>query len=87
MDATVGSLRPGKRADVIVISLDAPNLGLFTDPSHLLVEAAQPLNVTTVIVDGRLLKRDGELTGFDTEIVNDEAAAALADLRTRANWW
>jgi cytosine/adenosine deaminase-related metal-dependent hydrolase len=86
MDATVGSLRPGKRADVIVISLDAPNLGLFTDPSHLLVEAAQPLNVTTVIVDGRLLKRDGELTGLDTEIVNDEAAAALADLRTRASW-
>jgi cytosine/adenosine deaminase-related metal-dependent hydrolase len=86
MDATVGSLRPGKRADLIVVSLDAPNLGLLTDPSHLLVEAAQPANVTTVIVDGRLVKRDGKLTGLDTDVVNDEAAAALADLRTRANW-
>lgn len=87
MDAQIGSLRPGKRADLIAVSLDAPNLGLLTDPAHLLVEAAQPMNVDTVIVDGRVLKRDGKLTTIDASVVNAEAQEALTDLRQRAKWW
>ncbi|MCA4904443.1 MAG: hydrolase, partial [Rhodocyclaceae bacterium] len=60
---------------------------VFTDPAHLLVEAAQPSNVDTVMVDGRILKRGGRLVGVDAGQVVDEARIALAGLRKRANWW
>jgi len=63
------------------------NLGVFSDPSHMLVEAAQPANVDTVVVDGRILKRRGGLTAVDVEQVVNEASVALTALRKRANWW
>jgi cytosine/adenosine deaminase-related metal-dependent hydrolase len=52
-----------------------------------LVTAAQPSNVDTVVVDGRILKRGGKLTAVNTVQVAAEAAAANAALRKRANWW
>ena len=61
IDDRVGSLKPGKRADLIMVSTRDVNLGVFTDPAHMLVTAAQPANVDTVIVDGRILKRSGRL--------------------------
>lgn len=83
----VGSLVPGKRADLIMVDTRDVNLAVFTEPAHLLVEAAQPANIDTVMVDGRILKRDGKLTAVDTAQVTSEARAALAALRKRAGWW
>jgi 5-methylthioadenosine/S-adenosylhomocysteine deaminase len=79
-----GSLAPGKRADVICVSTAEPNLGVLTDPAHMLVTAAQPANVDTVIVDGRVLKRAGALTAVDLARVRDDAGRALAGVRARA---
>jgi cytosine/adenosine deaminase-related metal-dependent hydrolase len=84
MGEAVGSLRAGKRADVITVSIDGLNMGVFTDPAHLLVTAAQPANVDTVIVDGRVLKRNGALTALDPAAIATEARAALAGVRERA---
>ena len=81
-----GSLKPGKRADLIMVDTRAINLGVFGDPAHMLVTAAEPSNVDTVVVDGRILKRHGKLTALDVEAVAAEAAAANAALRKRANW-
>jgi len=86
IDDRVGSLKPGKRADVIMISTDRVNIGVFTDPAHLVVEAAQPANVDTVIVDGRILKRDGKLTALAIDQVLTDAATSLNAIRKRANW-
>jgi cytosine/adenosine deaminase-related metal-dependent hydrolase len=52
----------------------------------MLVTAAEPSNVDTVVVDGRILKRHGKLTALDVEAIAAEAAAANAALRKRANW-
>ena len=82
----VGSLTPGKRADVIMVDTRAVNLGVLTEPAHLLVEAAQPANVDTVIVDGRVLKRGGQLTSVDVAEVVDAAARASAGVRRRSGW-
>ena len=82
-----GSLKPGKRADLIMVNTRDVNLGVFSDPAHMLVEAAQPSNVDTVMVDGRILKRRGRLTAVNVEQVVDEARAALTAVRKRANWW
>ena len=84
IDAVTGSLTPGKRADVIIVNTRQLNLGVVTDPAALLVEAAQPANVESVLVDGRFLKRDGVLTAVDVDTVIDDARAALAALLVRA---
>src|SRR5262249_9321718 len=83
----VGSLKPGKRADLMMVSTREVNLGVFGDPAHMLVTAAQPANVDTVVVDGRILKRGGKLTAMNTAQIVQEAAAANAAVRKRANWW
>jgi 5-methylthioadenosine/S-adenosylhomocysteine deaminase len=83
----VGSLKAGKRADLIMVSTRDVNLGVFGDPAHMLVTAAQPSNVDTVVVDGRILKRAGKLTAMNTGQIVAEAAAANAALRKRADWW
>ncbi len=83
----VGTLRPGKRADVILISPHGPNLGVFAEPAHMVVSAAQPANIDTVVVDGRVLKRHGRLTRRDADAVGWEADRALARVRERAGWW
>ena len=83
----VGSLKAGKRADLIMVSTRDVNMGVFGDPAHMLVTAAQPSNVDTVIVDGRILKRAGKLTAMDGLQIAAEAGAASAALRQRAGWW
>jgi len=83
----VGSLKAGKRADLIMVSTRDVNLGVFGDPAHMLVTAAQPANVDTVMIDGRILKRGGKLAAMNPAEIAAEAAAANAALRKRANWW
>jgi 5-methylthioadenosine/S-adenosylhomocysteine deaminase len=85
LDAVTGSLTPGKRADVIVVSVDAPNLGVLTDPARLLVTAAGPRDVDLVVADGRVLKRDGVLTAVDVPEVTRAARESLAGVLSRAS--
>jgi cytosine/adenosine deaminase-related metal-dependent hydrolase len=85
-DKQVGSLVPGKRADLILVATDHLNMAVESDPVHLVVESTQPANVDTVVVDGRILKRSGKLTHIQPTEVVDEARVALADVRKRANW-
>jgi cytosine/adenosine deaminase-related metal-dependent hydrolase len=87
IDDKVGSLKPGKRADLIMIDTRAANLGVFGDPAVMLVTAVQPANVDTVMVDGRILKRNGKLTAMNVALVAREASEANAAVRKRANWW
>ena len=84
LGAVTGSLTAGKRADVIVVSADAPNLGVLTDPARLLVTASHPGNVEVVIADGRVLKRSGALTACDIAGVTGSARDALAGVLARA---
>ena len=84
---SIGSLKPGKRADLIMVNTRDVNMGVFSDPAHMLVDAAQPSNVDTVMVDGRILKRRGKLTAMNIGQVVAEAAAANVALRKRADWW
>ena len=86
LDDQIGSLTPGKRADLIMVSLLAPNMAVGPDPANLLVNSAAPANVELVVVDGRILKRDGSLTHVDVKRSLHEAAASLRAVRERANW-
>jgi cytosine/adenosine deaminase-related metal-dependent hydrolase len=84
LDAVTGSLTPGKRADIILVDTGHPNLGVLTDPAALLVSAAQPGNVHTVLADGRILKRGGALVTLNGERISARAREALARVRARA---
>ncbi len=86
LDKQVGSLKPGKNADLIMIDTQAANLGMFTDAAHMVVEAASPANVALVMVDGRILKERGMLTAVSVRDVITEASAANLALRQRAKW-
>jgi 5-methylthioadenosine/S-adenosylhomocysteine deaminase len=86
IDDKVGSLRPGKRADLIAINPNALNMAVVSDPAHLVLEATGPENVDTVVVDGRILKRGGKLTALNTSEVIAGARAALAGVRERTKW-
>ena len=84
LDAVTGSLAVGKRADLIVVSLDAPNLGVPTEAARLLVTAATPRDVDVVIADGRILKRDGAVTSLEVPEVVSAARSALTGVLSRA---
>jgi cytosine/adenosine deaminase-related metal-dependent hydrolase len=75
-----------KRADLILVSTDTINMGVFTDPTHMLVEAAEPANIETIVVDGRILKRDGKFTVLAPNELVAATSASLAAVRQRANW-
>lgn len=81
----VGSLTPGKRADLIMVSTDNLNMSGFTNPLHLLVEATQPSNVELVMVDGQIVKREGKLTTIDVNKILQNANRSSLLVRRHAN--
>lgn len=70
----IGSLRPGKQADLVLLRTDTVNLAGWThDPIGAVVTAAHPGNVDTVLVAGRVVKRDGRLVRADLPAAIDAA--------------
>ena len=69
----IGSLEPGKRADIVLVDTRRPGLTpLYSIYSHL-VYAARGSDVTTVIVNGRVVVEDGEILTVDEEEVMERA--------------
>jgi 5-methylthioadenosine/S-adenosylhomocysteine deaminase len=73
LDAHLGSLEAGKRADLIVLDLGGAHLAPRHDPWSTLAYAARAEDVRDTVVDGRILMRGRALTTLDE-------VAALADL-------
>jgi cytosine/adenosine deaminase-related metal-dependent hydrolase len=67
LDDRIGSLTPGKQADVIVIGANNDRLNMIApaNPVGALVGQANPSNVETVLVAGRAVKRDYRLLDVD----------------------
>ena len=80
----VGSLKPGKRADLILVRTTDMNMAPVGDPYDALVFLAQPSNVDTVVVDGRILRRRNQFTALDHAKVVAEAVETVAALRSRS---
>ena len=81
----IGSLEVGKKADVVIVDMNNPRLALpsLSIPS-LLVNFARSSDVTTVIVDGKILMKDGEILFVDEEALVQEFIAVRRDLLKRA---
>jgi 5-methylthioadenosine/S-adenosylhomocysteine deaminase len=85
LEAEIGSLEVGKRADVIMIDAAQPHLAPRHDPIALLVYSAQAADVATVLVDGRILMEDRVLLALDEESLLKQAAEQTRRLLDRAH--
>lgn len=84
LDAEVGSLEVGKRADVAVIDLTNTHAEPWGEPTSRVVYAAQSRDVRHVLVDGRVLLNDGRLTTLDESAVRARARVEARAVRRRA---
>ncbi len=74
LDAKVGSLTPGKQADLILLRTDRMNVTPLGDPATAIVTGMDTGNVDTVLIGGRVMKRHGELLHVDWPAVRRMAA-------------
>jgi 5-methylthioadenosine/S-adenosylhomocysteine deaminase len=69
LEDKVGSLAPGKQADMVLLKTNAINTAPMVDPVGTFVVFADTSNVDSVFVAGRAVKRNGELVGVDLDSV------------------
>jgi cytosine/adenosine deaminase-related metal-dependent hydrolase len=84
LDAEVGSIEPGKRADLILIDAHAPHLGAAPDPYSAIVYAARPDEVRLTMIDGEILVRDGQALHLDRAEIASTARSEARQLARRA---
>ncbi len=72
----VGSLAPGKQADLMLVRTTDLNLTPVSDAVGAVVLAAHPGNVSSVFVAGRPVKRDGQMVGIDLDALRQRACAS-----------
>lgn len=80
----IGSLTPGKRADLILIRTNDLNIAPVANIETTVVQSASPENVDTVMVDGRFVKRSGRLLGFDVPGIVERAKLSALRIRKAA---
>src|SRR3954451_11299229 len=79
----LGSLEPGKKADVVLIRNDASPVSFpLLNPYGHVAFQAQRGDVHTVVVDGRVVKHDGKLVGIDLGPVRREIDSTIEYLRS-----
>jgi 5-methylthioadenosine/S-adenosylhomocysteine deaminase len=84
LDAEIGSIEVGKKADVIVVDRDRPHVAPGPDPYSTLVYAVRGSDVRTTIVDGAVLVDDFTPLHIDPHAVVADARQAARDLAARA---
>jgi 5-methylthioadenosine/S-adenosylhomocysteine deaminase len=73
MEDRIGSLEPGKRADLIALSCAGPNALPLFDPYSHLVYSAHAGAVETVVVEGKVLMERRRLKTFDVAAIRENA--------------
>jgi 5-methylthioadenosine/S-adenosylhomocysteine deaminase len=92
MSDSIGSLEPGKRADLVVRSDQLPEARPGLAPVRELMLVSRSKSIDTVIVDGEIVVKNGSLTRMDDGLVYERGAAAarrMSDrlgLRAEARW-
>jgi 5-methylthioadenosine/S-adenosylhomocysteine deaminase len=84
LEAEIGSLDVGKRADLIIVDRDQPHLTPGPDPYSTLVYSARGADVRTTVVDGEVLVDDRAPIRVDRAEVAAAGRAAARELAARA---
>lgn len=82
----IGSLEPGKRADVILLDVEKPKFTPLTNiPAHIVNNAA-PADVETVIVDGEVVMQDSVVKTMDADGVRETVETAVERFDGETDW-
>lgn len=65
LDSKVGTLTPGKQADLIMLRTDRLNVTPLNDPMTAVVKGMDTSNVDTVVIAGHVMKKGGKLVHVD----------------------
>jgi 5-methylthioadenosine/S-adenosylhomocysteine deaminase len=84
LEREIGSIEPGKKADLILLDAAASHIAPSPDPFSAVVYAARPGDVRLTMVDGRVLVRDGEPVDLDAGGIAADARAEAVRLAARA---
>lgn len=84
MDNKIGSLTPGKCADIILVRTDTWGMTPLNNPIGQFVYNAHPGLVDTILIDGRVVKRHGKLLTADFASVRGLAYGSRDDIVRRA---
>ena len=79
-DGSIGSIKEGKRADMVIMSLKSPSAIPIYDPYGYLSFAAKSSDVRDVMVDGRILVKGGDILTINMEKLEKGINAAKRDL-------
>ena len=83
LDSVLGSLEPGKKADVVLIKNDAsPVMFPLLNPYGHVAFQAQRGDVHTVLVNGRVVKHEHRLVGVDLDRARQAVAATVEHLKS-----
>ncbi len=85
MGEQIGSLEPGKRADVVLLDGNQPELAAMHDPFQIVVYCATARCVSDVWVDGKRRVSGGEVVDADVRQIVTDARAAAVELAKRAD--
>lgn len=84
LDRKTGSLKPGKQADLILMRTDLLNISPVHNPVSAVVSQGSAVNIDSVFVAGRPVKRGGHLVGFDLEDLRRRDKAATTYIFEKA---
>jgi len=81
LEHEIGSLEPGKRADIIVVDTRSPHLTPMYNPFSHIVYAARGADVRHTVINGRVVMRDRELLTLDEKRVLARAGEIAVEIR------
>lgn len=86
LERETGSLEVRKRADIVLLKFDRPPVQPSSDVPYMLVYGASGRDVDMVLIDGRIVVREGRVLTLDESEEVIAAAEARVELYRRAGW-
>ncbi|WP_372095511.1 amidohydrolase family protein [Tistrella mobilis] len=83
MGGEIGTLRKGARADIALFATGGLNMMPMGDPVAMLLLESRPGDAVTVLVDGRVAKRDGRMVGVDLAGLREKLDRAFGEIADR----
>ena len=87
MENKVGSLKPGKKADIILIDSESLNMAATHNPEQALVFHANESDIRFVFINGEIVKENGELSLDEAKVKKwkEELKQSRKNLMDRSN--
>jgi len=86
LDRKVGTLTPGKEADIVLLRMDQINIMPVNNVFGAIVLGMDSSNVDTVLIGGKIVKREGKLVGVDLDRIRRQVYQSRDYVVEKAGW-